>query len=111
MKKKAFQSATIPSTPVPLLRPTEPGVIFFAEVNRHVLAYAPIHFYLRPWCDGRYSRQTLHRMLMNVSEQENWHAQYGAVEHRALHASNCVLVEVLLRQLTGRDEMRVQVAA
>jgi hypothetical protein len=109
MRKKSFQPTT--PTITPLLRPTEPGVIFFAEIDRHVLAYAPIHYYVRPWCDGRYSRQALYRLLNDVADQESWHALKGVEEHRALHSHNTVLVEVLLQMLDGRDEQRVMVAA
>lgn len=83
------------------------ATIPFEHINPDVLAYAPIHFYLRPWCDGRYSRQCLRRMLTNVIDQESWHAQHGVKEHRALHASNCVLIECLLRALDERESERV----
>lgn len=82
------------------------AIIPFEHINPDVLAYAPIHFYLRPWCDGRYSKQCLRRMLTNVIDQESWHALRGVEEWRALHASNCVLIECLLRALDDRESER-----
>lgn len=84
------------------------ATIPFERIDPDILAYAPIHFYLRDWCDGRYSRQCLRRMLTTVIDQESWHALRGVEEHRALHASNCVLIECLLRAL---DEREVENAA
>lgn len=93
-------------------RPVEPSrknvTISFDQVDPTIIDYAPIHFYLRPWCDGRYSEQCLRRMLTNVIDQESWHALRGVEEHRYLHSANCTLIEALLRAL---DEREVEVAA
>jgi len=108
MKKKAFQSEkSIPSAGQ-LMRPRDPGVVFFSGVNPDIIAYAPIIVYVRPWCDGRYSRQTLYRLLNDVADQESWHALCGVEEYRYLHSANCTLIEALLRAL---DEREVEVAA
>lgn len=96
-------------TQVPLDRPVEPFrnvvSIPFDQLDPQIIDAAPIHAYLRTQFDGRYSRQCLIQRLIEMIDQESWHALKGVRQFRAIHSANCVLIEALLDVLDERESL------
>lgn len=93
-------------------RPVEPSraivPIPFSQITPEIIDAAPIAHYLRTQFDNKYSRQCLIRRLIEMIDQEPWHALCGVLQFRQIHHANVVLIEQLLALLDEREE---QVAA
>lgn len=94
-------------TLVPPVEPLHSIVsIPFSSVTPEIIDAAPIAHYLRTQFDGKYSRQCLLVRLIEMIDQESWHARYGVRQFRAIHSANCVLIEALLDALDEREVER-----